>query len=72
VEIEKEHEEFRRIGCPMRTALGRKPTQLGAGRPGAKDGGASAYNVAAYAFRNEKDPAFKWLDLRLHDPAWPT
>jgi len=37
----------------------------------AKDGDASAYNVAeAYAYRGEKDPAFKWLDHanELHDP----
>jgi serine/threonine protein kinase/Flp pilus assembly protein TadD len=72
-EIEKEHEEFRRIGLPLvYHALGRKADSDSAlADLIAKDGDASAYNVAnAYAFRGENDPAFKWLDhaYELHDP----
>ena len=72
-EIEKEHEEFRRIGLPLvYHALGRKADSDSAlADLIAKDGDASAYNVAnAYAFRGEKDLAFKWLDhaYELHDP----
>jgi tetratricopeptide (TPR) repeat protein len=72
-EIEKEHEEFRRIGLPFAYhALGRKADADSAlADLIAKDGDASAYNVAnAYAFRGDKDPAFKWLERaqELHDP----
>lgn len=72
-EMEREGEEFRRCGLPIvYHALER-----GADSDAAlkelidKDAEAAAYNIAqCYAFGNERDQAFEWLDRAnsLHDP----
>ena len=72
-EIEKEQDEFKRIGLPMvYYALGRKADSDAAIATLIRiDGDAVAYNLGnAYAVRGENDLAFKWLDraYELHDP----
>jgi TolB-like protein/Flp pilus assembly protein TadD len=72
-EVEKEQDEFKRIGLPMvYWALGRKADSDSALVTLIRtDGDAVAYNLGnAYAVRGEKDLAFKWLDRAydLHDP----
>jgi tetratricopeptide (TPR) repeat protein len=72
-EIQHEQDDFRRIGLPMiYHALERKADSDAAlAELIATDGDASAYNIAnAYAYKNDKDQAFKWLDraAELHDP----
>jgi tetratricopeptide (TPR) repeat protein len=72
-EVEKEQDEFKRIGLPMvYYALGRKADSDSAIATLIRmDGDAVAYNLGnAYAVRGEPDLAFKWLDraYELHDP----
>lgn len=73
LEVEQEQEVFKRIGLPLvYSALGRSTDADSAlADLIAKDGDASAYNVAqTYAFRGENDRAFEWLDraYALRDP----
>ncbi len=73
LEMQREGEEFRRCGLPIvYHALERRADSDAALKELIdKDAEAAAYNIAqCYAYRNEKDKAFEWLDRAndLQDP----